>query len=71
LKWLNDYHAETVKLVGPELKRQKKMKEYDWLIRNTKPIMKDSDVTSGATDVANSISLIFVAVIGSSFANYF
>ena len=72
LKWLNDYHKETVKLVGPELKKQKKIKEYDWLIRNTKPITKGSDVTSGVNAATNSISLIIAAVLTwLSLSNYF
>mgnify|MGYP002803531626 FL=1 len=72
LKWLNDYHKKTVKLVGPELKKQKKLKEYDWLIRNTKPITKDSDVTSDANATTKSISPIMVAVLAwLSLSNYF
>mgnify|MGYP002804342353 FL=1 len=72
LKWLNDYHKKTVKLVGPELKKQKKLKEYDWLIRNTKPITKDSDVTSDANATTRSISPIMVAVLAwLSLSNYF
>lgn len=63
LKWLNDYHKRTAELVGPELKRQKKTKEYFWLMKSTKPIMKDVDATSDGTIAANSIALIFGAAM--------
>ncbi|XP_028399084.1 xaa-Pro aminopeptidase 1-like [Dendronephthya gigantea] len=67
LKWLNDYHKKTAELVGPELKRQGKMKEYDWLIKQTKPIFKNTDVTaSSAITTLQSISLFLVAVAYSS-----
>ena len=72
LKWLNDYHKKTAELVGPELKKQNKAKEYDWLMKNTKPITKDVDGgTSAGTSAAKSISLIFVALTSwLSFSNY-
>ena len=62
LKWINDYHEKTADLLGKELKRQKKTKQYDWLMKQTKPILRESAV-SVATTVVKSISLIFTAAV--------
>ena len=62
LKWINDYHEKTADLLGKELKRQKKAKQYDWLMKQTKPILRESAV-SVATTVVKSISLIFTTAV--------
>jgi hypothetical protein len=68
LKWINDYHNKTADLVGPELKKQKKMKEYEWLMKQTKPIVREPQptkpsVTCVATTAVKSISLTFMTVL--------
>ena len=64
IKWINDYHKTTAKLVGDELKKQEKMEEYDWLMEQTKPIVNARDrVMSVATTARKSISLVFMTAI--------
>ncbi|KAL1123454.1 hypothetical protein AAG570_002534 [Ranatra chinensis] len=38
IKWINNYHASVLKLVGAEMLNQKKEKLYKWLRDRTKPI---------------------------------
>ncbi|XP_028406917.1 xaa-Pro aminopeptidase 1-like [Dendronephthya gigantea] len=61
IKWLNDYHEKTAKLVGKELQNQKKTKQYNWLMKQTKPIT--NDIKSAATTAVHSISFLFIAAI--------
>lgn len=46
--------------MGDELKKQKKMKEYDWLMKQTKPIVTS---VSSTTTVVKSISLLVITAV--------
>ena len=42
LKWLNNYHSKCAEIVGPELEKLNKLKVRDWLLEQTKPLMKSN-----------------------------
>ncbi|CAB4038272.1 xaa-Pro aminopeptidase 1 [Paramuricea clavata] len=68
INWINDYHKKTAKRVGDELKKQGKMKQYDWLMEQTKPIVRNVATTNVATTTGKSISFIFVSALIAHFS---
>ncbi|XP_065059925.1 xaa-Pro aminopeptidase 1-like [Rhopilema esculentum] len=40
IKWLNDFNANSRKILGAELKRQGKTDGYNWLIKNSETVVK-------------------------------
>lgn len=37
--WLNKYHNRTRKVIGAELLKQDKKNAYEWLMKETEPIL--------------------------------
>jgi Xaa-Pro aminopeptidase len=37
--WVNQYHEQCIELVGAELKKAGRKEAYDWLIKETAPLM--------------------------------
>jgi len=37
--WLNKYHKKTRKVIGAELLKQHKKNAYQWLMRETEPLL--------------------------------
>ncbi|XP_066505998.1 xaa-Pro aminopeptidase 2 [Hoplias malabaricus] len=58
LVWLNSYYQMIRDKVGPELKNQDLTEVYDWMLRNTEPLLKD-----GSSAVVHSVYLLLLLVL--------
>jgi len=59
IKWINDFHSKSRRILGSELKRQGKMDGYEWLMKYSEPLHK-AKKTSKANSGYVAPGLLFI-----------